>query len=85
MSISAASFLYIALANLSPEHHHKVDVKYAITQFLLMITGVGTIILLLQLHPWLNKDESRPKTKEKSVLKDKFGTKKEQYRSSCES
>jgi hypothetical protein len=34
MSISAASFLYIALADLSPELHGKVDVNYAITQSL---------------------------------------------------
>ena len=50
MSISAASFLYIALANLSPELHRKLGVKHGITQFLLMIAGVGTIILLLQLN-----------------------------------
>ena len=51
MSISAASFLYIALADLSPELHRKVGVKDVIYQFFIMIAGVGTIILLLQLHP----------------------------------
>lgn len=51
MAISAASFLYIALADLSPELHRKVGVKHAITQFLLMVTGVGTIVLCLQFYP----------------------------------
>jgi zinc transporter ZupT len=51
MAISAASFLYIVLADLSPELHRKVGVKHAITQFLLMVTGVGTIVLCLQFYP----------------------------------
>ena len=51
MAISAASFLYIALADLTPELHRKVGFKSSILQFLLMMTGVGTIILFLQFHP----------------------------------
>jgi zinc and cadmium transporter len=51
MAISAASFLYISLADLSPELHHKVGISHAIRQFILMLFGVGTIILLLQFHP----------------------------------
>ena len=51
MAISAASFLYIALADLSPELHREVGFLYAIRQFLLMLAGVGTIILFLQFHP----------------------------------
>lgn len=51
MAISAASFLYIALSDLTPELHRKVGVGYALRQFLLMIAGVGTILLILQLHP----------------------------------
>lgn len=51
MAISAASFLYIALADLTPELHQKVGFKSSIRQFLLMLAGVGTIILFLQFHP----------------------------------
>lgn len=50
MGISAASFLYIALTDLTPELHRKVGFWYAVRQFLLMLAGVGTIILLLQFH-----------------------------------
>lgn len=51
IAISAASFLYIALSDLTPELHRKVGVGYALRQFLLLIAGVGTILLILQLHP----------------------------------
>ena len=49
MAISAASFLYISLADLSPELHRKVGISHAIRQFLLMLAGIGTIILVLYL------------------------------------
>jgi zinc and cadmium transporter len=52
MAISAASFLYIALADLSPELHRKVGVKHAITPFLLLVTEADTIVLRFQFHPW---------------------------------
>ena len=51
MAISAASFLYIALADLSPELHRKIGLLHSIQQFLLMLAGMGTIIFLLQFHP----------------------------------
>jgi zinc and cadmium transporter len=51
MAISAASFLYIALADLSPELHRKIGLQYAISQFFLMLAGVGTIALFLHFHP----------------------------------
>ena len=51
MEISAASFLYIAFADLLPELHRKGGVSHTIRQFLLMLAGVGTIILVLQFHP----------------------------------
>jgi zinc and cadmium transporter len=51
MAISAASFLYIALVDLSPDLHRKVGISQAIRQLLLMLAGVGTIILVLQFHP----------------------------------
>jgi len=51
MAISAASFLYISLVDLSPELHRKIGISHAIRQFLLLLAGVGTIILVLQFHP----------------------------------
>ena len=51
MAISVASFLYIALTDLYPELHRKVGFWPAIRQFLMILAGIGTIILLLQFHP----------------------------------
>lgn len=47
MAISAASFLYIALVDLSPELHRRTAPRSAIRQFLLLLAGVGTIVLVL--------------------------------------
>lgn len=49
MTISAASFLYIALADLLPELHKTTTLKHSITQLLLVLLGVG-MILLVTLH-----------------------------------
>lgn len=51
MSVSAASFLYIALADLSPELHTSTRLPQAIRQFVLLLAGIITIMLLLQIHP----------------------------------
>ncbi|MFX1296022.1 MAG: ZIP family metal transporter [Promethearchaeota archaeon] len=51
MAISAASFIYISLADLLPELHQKVEFRYFIRQCLLILAGVGTIFLVLQFHP----------------------------------
>lgn len=51
LAISAASFLYISLADLAPGLHRNVGFGYSIRQFLLMLLGVGTIILFLRSHP----------------------------------
>ena len=51
MAFSAASFLYIALTDLYPQLHQKIGFGSAIRQFLLMLAGIGTMILLLQFHP----------------------------------
>jgi zinc and cadmium transporter len=51
MSLSAASFLYIALADLSPELHATTQLHHAIRQFILLLAGMVTILLLLQIHP----------------------------------
>jgi zinc and cadmium transporter len=50
MAFSAASFLYIALADLVPELHDKIGFRHSVQQFLLMLAGVGTIILILYGH-----------------------------------
>jgi zinc and cadmium transporter len=51
MAFSAASFLYIALTDLYPELHQKRGFKSTIQQIIMMLAGIGTMILLLQLHP----------------------------------
>ncbi len=49
--ISAASFIYIALADLSPElHHHKRDVKLVVMQLVFIAVGVVTVLLILSIH-----------------------------------
>jgi zinc and cadmium transporter len=50
MAFSAASFLYIALTDLYPELHGRVGLGSAVRQFLLMLAGIGTMILVLQFH-----------------------------------
>jgi zinc and cadmium transporter len=51
MAISAASFLYIALADLTPKLHHHLKLEYNCLHFAMMLLGVGTIFLILQFHP----------------------------------
>lgn len=49
--ISAASFIYIALADLSPElHHHKRDAKLVIRQLLFIAIGIVTVLSILTIH-----------------------------------
>ena len=50
MAISASSFLYIGLADLTPELHRSVRFRHAISQFVLLLAGVGTIFIFLQFH-----------------------------------
>jgi zinc and cadmium transporter len=45
MAFSAASFIYIAIADLIPGLHQRADIKLAISQVLLILAGIGTIIL----------------------------------------
>ncbi len=46
MIISVASFLYIALADLSPELHKTTTLRHSLGQLLLVLLGVGTILLV---------------------------------------
>lgn len=47
LAISAASFIYIALSDLTPELHKTTDLKYSIRQLLLILAGILTMVLLL--------------------------------------
>jgi zinc and cadmium transporter len=49
--VSAASFIYIALADLSPElHHHKRDGKLVAMQLAFIAVGVVTVLAILAIH-----------------------------------
>ena len=47
LAISAASFIYIALSDLTPDLHQHTDLKYSFRQFLFIILGILLMILLL--------------------------------------
>jgi zinc and cadmium transporter len=49
LALSAASFLYIGLADLIPGLHRRIGSEAGIAQFLLLLAGVGTI-MALRLH-----------------------------------
>lgn len=49
LAISASSFIYIALTDLTPELHQHIKLKYGIRQSLLMLAGIITMILLISL------------------------------------
>lgn len=51
MGISAASFIYISLADLLPQLHQKRKWKETVRQFILILAGIGTIALVLYFHP----------------------------------
>jgi len=44
LSLSAASFIYIAMADLIPVLHRKSSIKDSVRQFILLTAGVGTIV-----------------------------------------
>jgi len=50
MAISAASFLYIALADLYPELHRKTGFMHSIRQIILILAGVGVMLIVLRFH-----------------------------------
>jgi zinc and cadmium transporter len=45
MAVSAASFIYIAIADLIPGLHQRSDLKHAVSQLSFILAGVGTIVL----------------------------------------
>ena len=49
LAISAASFLYIALSDLTPELHQKWGLKHTVKQLVLILVGVLIMILIFTL------------------------------------
>lgn len=50
MAIAAASLLYVAVADLIPGLHQRVDPRAAATQLVLMAAGLATVLLLAPAH-----------------------------------
>ncbi len=50
LAFSASSFIYIAMADLIPTLHKKINIKSNISQFILILSGMGTIFLLKFYH-----------------------------------
>ncbi len=50
LAVSAASFIYIALADLIPGLHRTIEMKDSIMQFIFLISGIGTIALFVLQH-----------------------------------
>ena len=49
LAVSASSFLYIALSDLTPELHRKLGLKYGLRQLLLIFAGIITMLLIFTL------------------------------------
>ena len=49
LAISASSFIYIALSDLTPDLHQHTDLKYSVRQLIMIIAGILLMILLLAL------------------------------------
>ncbi len=49
LAISAASFIYITLSDLTPELHQKIGLKHSIRQLFLIFAGIVTMILIFLL------------------------------------
>lgn len=50
LALSAASFIYIAIADLVPSLHRQVGLKPAINQLFLVLAGIGTIAVFRLVH-----------------------------------
>lgn len=46
MGVSAASFIYIAVADLFPHLHARHALRDAAQQLVLMLAGIGTMVLV---------------------------------------
>jgi len=49
LAISAASFIYIALSDLTPDLHQHTDLKYMVRQLIMIILGILLMVLLLSI------------------------------------
>ena len=50
LAISAASFIYIAVADLVPSMHHQIGIKSAAQQLILILAGIATIAYFQFMH-----------------------------------
>ena len=50
LALSAASFIYIAIADLVPSLHRQTGLKATLMQFVLMLAGIGTIAIFQRMH-----------------------------------
>lgn len=50
LALSAASFIYIAVADLVPSLHRQIGLKAALMQFVLILAGIGTIAIFQLMH-----------------------------------
>lgn len=50
LAVSAASFIYIATADLVPALHRRVTLKDSLTQVVLLLLGIGTILFIHSRH-----------------------------------
>jgi zinc and cadmium transporter len=50
LALSAASFIYIAIADLVPSLHRQVGLKPALRQLILVLAGIGTIAVFRLVH-----------------------------------
>jgi zinc and cadmium transporter len=50
LALSAASFIYIAIADLVPSLHRQIGLKPALRQLILVLAGIGTIALFRLTH-----------------------------------
>ena len=50
LAFSAASFIYIALSDITPELHTQTNIKHGIRQLILVIAGVLTMVLIIILN-----------------------------------
>jgi len=50
LALSAASFIYIAVADLVPSLHRQTGLKAALMQFVLILAGIGTIAIFQLVH-----------------------------------
>ena len=50
LALSAASFIYIAVADLVPSLHRQAGLKAALMQFVLILAGIGTIAIFQLVH-----------------------------------